>query len=80
MLLESTRVIIRHKILNRSIGPSYFLTHDTKQVDQFKGYNSQPDKSDGSTSSYRNLFDDTDNENKKWLKIAKGYLRKVKKI
>jgi hypothetical protein len=58
------------------MGSSYFLTHNTEQTDQFKDYNSQPDKSDDNTSNYRNLFDDTNSENKKWLKIARNYLKR----
>jgi hypothetical protein len=52
------------------------LAGEPAPIDRYEEYLSRGIKSKNSSSDPRNLFDDSNREDRNWLKIAKKFLRK----
>jgi len=64
----------RHYIKNIFFNSSYFSTRKQVHPDGYKENAPDVDRSEVQTRSGRNLFDDLNTKDKKWLKIARLYL------
>ncbi len=74
MFLNNTRASSgRHK-KNSLMNSMYFLAHGREPVDNYKEYLSYGVQPNDHFNNPRNLFDDSNSEDRKWLKITKAYL------
>lgn len=63
---------------NKQINTSHFLSHADEPIDRYSEYLSQgPQASDGRVNP-RNLFDDSNKTDRKWLKNTREYLSRLK--
>lgn len=62
---------------NRRNNAVHFLSHPGEPTDLYSSYLSQGAESADRFKNPRNLFADVNIEDRKWLKIAKRYLRLV---
>lgn len=61
---------------NLLVNPMTLLTADLGPVDRYDEYLSRGKQVKESSSNPRNLFDDSNREDRNWLKIAKEFLKR----
>jgi hypothetical protein len=64
---------------NKQPNNLHFLSHLAEPVDKYAQYLSEGDQPVGGMDNPRNLFDDSNSEDKKWLKITRKYLNRLKR-
>ena len=63
---------------NDQVNSSLFLSHSGEPIDRYSEYLSRDSRSSGKSRNPRNLFDDSNRVDRKWLKIARARLNKWK--
>lgn len=77
MNLFITRADAKHHEKVEIDNNTQYLSHGDELVDFYQKYKDDEFTPNNGEKNSRNLFDDYDTEDKKWLNIAKKYLRNV---
>lgn len=66
-------------LLDQKFNTSQFLSHPDEPLDNYSEYVNQGNPSADGFKNTRNLFDDSNIEDRKWLNTAREFIKKIVK-